>query len=148
MGSLPAPQAGLTGEGTNFRAEEVIRALGMAAEALHCKGMALEAKHGEAAALHSRTQALEEQLRQADDERDRLATRLHRAERKLREGQVEKQKMELELENTMQAALMLRQELLECLDNPGRQITHPDAVCSPAPLTPNKRCRAPLAPRN
>ena len=65
-----------------------------------------------------------------------------------RQGQREKEKMEVELENTMQAALMLRAELLECLADPGRQAAHPDTVCGAAPLTPRRRLRAPLASRN
>ena len=56
--------------------------------------------------------------------------------------------MEVELENTMQAALMLRAELLECLADPRRRVSHPDAVCGNAPLTPRRRPRAPLVPRN
>ena len=65
-----------------------------------------------------------------------------------RQGQREKEKMEMELENTMQATLMLRAELLECLADPGRQVAHPDAVCGAAPLTPRRRLRAPLVPQN
>ena len=101
------------GEGRGFayfHAEEVIRSLGMAAEALHSKGTqkmqaaaesfmqldlphtcafcaeaALRSKQGEVSALHSRNHALEEQLRQGDAEREALARRLCSAERSLRQ---------------------------------------------------------------
>lgn len=93
-----------------FNAEEVIRSLGMAAEALQGKGMrlscswhvhlvldtsllrcafradaALRVKQGEVSALHSRNHALEEQLRQGIAEREALARRLCNVERSLRQ---------------------------------------------------------------
>ena len=59
-----------------------------------------------------------------------------------RQGKLEKQKMEVELEHTMQAALLLRAELLQCLADPGRQAAHPDAVCGTAPVAPRRPAQA------